>query len=391
MHIVHTFEEPPEEFSQSLFFAGPTPRTADVLSWRPEALRILAERKYEGVVFVPEFRNWTPLSEKDPEMHRRQTAWEQRMFNMSDCKLFWVPREIALLPGFTTNVEFGLFARFGGIVFGAPHNAAKMEYLKEMTEIFHVPYFKTLAETVDAALKQIGSPVLRKGGEREIPLYLWRHPAFQNWHQAQKNAGHILAGARVEWIARVISKPDIIYAFAIRPDILIPEEQRNKRNEIVIFRKDISSALLYKRAEKFVDTKIVLIKEFRSPSANGSGYIRELPGGSSHHETDAKEVAAEELYEEVGLQIAPSRLKSHGSRQLAGTVLTHKAHLFSAELTDEELAWLETQKGIAHGTNLDNPTGERAYTEIKTLGEIMSENLVDWSNVGMIFQALRER
>ena len=77
-------------------------------------------------------------------------------------------------------------------------------------------------------------------------------------------------------------------------------------------------------------------------------------------------------------------------RQLAGTILAHKAHLFSAELTDEELTWLETQKGIPHGADLDNPTGERAYTEIKTLGEILSENLVDWSNVGMICEALQE-
>jgi 8-oxo-dGTP pyrophosphatase MutT (NUDIX family) len=134
----------------------------------------------------------------------------------------------------------------------------------------------------------------------------------------------------------------------------------------------------------------VLVREFRSSASNKDGFIWELPGGSSPYRTDFLEIAVEETHEEVGLRIAPSRLRAHDSRQLAGTVLTHKAHLFSAELTDEELAWLETQKEIAHGADLDNPTGERAYTEIKTLREILSDNLVDWSNVGMICQALQE-
>lgn len=310
------------------------------------------------------------------------------MLHMSDCKLCWVPRDLALLPGFTTNVEFGLFARFGGIVLGAPHTAAKMEYLKEMTEIFHVPRFEALAETVDSALKQIGPPVLRKGGEREVPLYLWRHPAFQNWHQAQKNAGHILAGARVEWISRVNKKPDRVYIFAIHPNIRIAGESRNKYNEPVILRLDIATIMLYKPAPDPLNTKIILVREFRSSASNTAGFIWELPGGSSPHLFDMPALAIEETHEETGIRLDPSRLKSHGSRQLAGTVLTHKAHLFSAELTNEELAWLESQKGIAHGTDLDNPTGERAYTEIKTLGEILYNDFVDWSNVGMICEAL---
>jgi hypothetical protein len=55
--VVYALEEPPAIFAKSIFLAGPTPRRPEVASWRPDALRILQEAGYDGVVFVPEDRS----------------------------------------------------------------------------------------------------------------------------------------------------------------------------------------------------------------------------------------------------------------------------------------------------------------------------------------------
>jgi len=54
MQVIYYYDEPPESFSKSIFLAGPSPRTPDVKSWRPEALKILEAKGYDGIVFVPE-------------------------------------------------------------------------------------------------------------------------------------------------------------------------------------------------------------------------------------------------------------------------------------------------------------------------------------------------
>jgi 8-oxo-dGTP pyrophosphatase MutT (NUDIX family) len=52
-------------------------------------------------------------------------------------------------------------------------------------------------------------------------------------------------------------------------------------------------------------------------------YVWELPGGSSWSETDSKKIALEEVHEEVGLTIDPSRLVHHRSRQINATMSAH--------------------------------------------------------------------
>lgn len=386
MHIVYTNEEPPDFYSKSIFLAGPTPRTPDVKSWRPEALVILESLGYDGVVFVSEFRPGCEEEYKYPDM----PAWEHRMLDMADCILFWIPRELEKMPAFTTNIELGLYARSGKIVMGSPVGAEKMEYPIWLAEKFRIPQSHYLDTTILNALKMLDKGVLRHGGERDIPLHLWRLRAFQSWYQAQKNTGNRLDGAKIEWISRVRNKPEAIFAFAMRPNIFIASENRNKINDPVVFRLDISSALLYKKEDEITNSKIVLIKEFRTAASTQDGFIWELPGGSSPFITDPLEVAREEVYEEVGLQINKDRLNYGGSRQLAGTLSAHQSHFYYSELYEHELEWLKHQKGIPHGTDYpDNPTGERAYTEVLTLKEIVDRNLLDWSNLGMILSVLK--
>lgn len=54
MHVVYAKQAPPDTWIHAIFLAGPTPRDPETPSWRPEALKILEDMGYNGVVFVPE-------------------------------------------------------------------------------------------------------------------------------------------------------------------------------------------------------------------------------------------------------------------------------------------------------------------------------------------------
>lgn len=375
MKIVYALEDFPRFFSKSLFLAGPTPRSKKVKSWRPRALKILEKKGYDGVVFVPESRHG--------HFEGNQTVWEDKALNMADCILFWIPRNLKTLPGFTTNHEHGEWFKSGKIVLGAPRDAPKMHYLRFKAQQFSVPQAITLKETIDIALRMIRDGALRSGGECQVPLYIWRTKSFQNWYQAQKGAGNRLDRARVEWV--IGPKRKFVFCWVLHVDVYITKEKRHKVNEVVVARPDISTVLMYKRGAIPMDSLVVLVREFRSPVANESGYVWELPGGSSFPSPgDPLVVATNEVQEETGLRIDASRIKPHGIRQLAATFLAHKAHLFSVEITEDELTWLRQQKGIVHGAG----GSERTYVEIRSVKEIIKENLVDWSMLGMILSVL---
>lgn len=392
MQVIHYYDEPPESFSKSIFLAGPSPRTPDVKSWRPEALRILEAKGYDGVVFVPEPKpgdmakyDWTQAPQ-----------WEHRNLDRSDIILFWVPRDMEImsdgkpkLPGFTTNIEFGHWVKSGKVILGHPPRAPHTGYLRFMADKFRVPILWTLENTIDKALELLRDGALRTGGEREIPLFLWETHTFQSWYCSHKILGNRLDGAKLEWFFKIGKNKDKVFYWAIHPNIYITSEKRNKTNEIVFSRYDISTVILYKRRSDIFDSEVVLIKEFRSPVRNGDGLVWELPSGSSHITTDSLKIAVEEVSEETGLNISCERLKYISSRQLAATLSAYMSHLYSVELTEEELVWLKAQKNIPHGSDYpDNPTGEQAYTEVVKLRDIMYNNLVDWSNIGMIRSVL---
>jgi hypothetical protein len=115
----------------SIFLAGPTPRVKDVETWRKEALRFLEETDFDGSVFVPETKLWHWLGDYDG-----QVTWEWKALGLSSCALFWVPRDLADMPAFTTNVEFGFMVAFrpDQVVLGFPEGAPKTRYLESIAK-----------------------------------------------------------------------------------------------------------------------------------------------------------------------------------------------------------------------------------------------------------------
>lgn len=379
--IVYALEKAPVSFEKSIFLAGPTPRKSGVTSWRPEALRLLQAAGYDGVVFVPEHR-----SGKWHGMYDEQLRWEEQCLNMTDCILFWVPRDMNSLPGITTADEWGTWKDSGKAVLGAPPEAHNVRYQHTHADQLKVPRANSLKETIELALTMVDSGAARTSGEREVPLHIWRTPAFQQWYGMLQLAGNRLDHARQVWTFRLGAKRDFVFLWALHVDIYITSEKRHKTNEVVIVRPDISTIVMYRRARRVKDSVVVLIKEFRSPVSNRDGRVYEVPGGSSFKPHDNRlQVAADEVYEETGQKIDPSRFQPYGTRQLVATLSAHKAHLFAVEITAKELRQLRKQAGVAFGVLKDT---ERTYVEIRTLEQIRNSDTVDWSIYGMIQHVL---
>lgn len=132
MKIIYSNQPPFEGGENSMFLAGPTPRDKNTPSWRPLALKILENLKYDGTVMVPEYNSGTKIDYDD------QVEWEYQGLCRCTNVVFWVPRNMANMPALTTNVEFGFWmgvtseSGVSKVIYGRPNDAPKNRYLDWM-------------------------------------------------------------------------------------------------------------------------------------------------------------------------------------------------------------------------------------------------------------------
>jgi len=124
MKLLHPDSGDMKVEGNSIFLAGPTPRSVEVMPWRPVAIDILQDLGFKGTVFVPERKDWSVKFNYDD-----QVQWELNCLELASCIAFWVPRHLNDMLGLTTNVEFGLYIRSGKVVYGRPKNAPHTRYL----------------------------------------------------------------------------------------------------------------------------------------------------------------------------------------------------------------------------------------------------------------------
>lgn len=378
---VHSGEEPPGQWTASLFLAGPTPRSDEVASWRPEALAGIRRRWNQPgrlVVFVPEPRDGTRWPDYDANR-----AWELRWGDRADVVLFWMARDMRTMPALTSATEWGLWHPSGRVVLGTPAEAERVRYTQAGAAEHHVPTTDTLPEAIQLALDHIGAGALRAGGHRDVPLLVWRTASFASWLATQEGAGNELRGGRLDWTFRMGPTKQIVVFWAFHAQIYVAAEDRIKDNEVVISRPDIAAVVAYRHGATLHDTKIALVREFRSPGASKDGFVRELPGGSGLR-GDPIEQAVAEVSEEIGLTVHPEQLQVHAVRQPAATISAHRLHVFSVELTDDQLAQLENSTGT-YG-NADET--ERTCPEVTTVGQLLDNPDIDWTTLGAVFQVL---
>lgn len=394
MKFVFSDQSFPLSIVKSLFLAGPSPRTRDQFDWRHNAIAYLKSINYDGTVFipVPEKYFWGADADDASWSYDFQIDWEKKARHLADIILFWIPREIDYLrqdlgmPAFTTNVEYGRDLYSGKIVYGRPNNAVKCRYLDELyNDIKKTPH-STLEATIQEAVDSLGEGALREDGEVYVPLFIWNTEQFQSWYTNLKSVGNRLVSAKL--LHHMKFSNNFVFCYTLSVNIWVEAEQRFKSNEFVFSRTDISSVVAYHTNETTKKTKIVLVKEFRSPVNNNKGFVYELPGGSAAKPgVDPKENASHELAEEAGLHITDlNRFKYVGQRQLVATLSTHQSQVYSIALTREEMEHLEEEerKNSCFGLIGDS---EMTYLVIASLDNIFTYSL-DYSMLGMIYETI---
>lgn len=148
MHVIYAHQ--PFSTGTSIFLAGPTPRSIWVESWRPDAIALLEARGFDGAILSPEPADGVWAGDYDG-----QIDWETEGLNRATCILFWIPRNLATMPAFTTNDEWGYWKASGKVVLGTPPEAEKVRYQRRYAEKNGIPCLSTLVDTVDAALGMI--------------------------------------------------------------------------------------------------------------------------------------------------------------------------------------------------------------------------------------------
>lgn len=133
---------------KSIFLAGPTVRKEQQQdwekgSWRNEAIEILQELGFDGIVYVPEYSTMKDFVDKDD-----QFIWEWDALHAASLVVFWVPRKFPELPALTTNVEFGFYMNLKPILYGRPEGSDKNGYLDRI-------YFKALGNKPYNELKAL--------------------------------------------------------------------------------------------------------------------------------------------------------------------------------------------------------------------------------------------
>jgi hypothetical protein len=150
MKVYYSDEKLPEDFSNSIFLAGPTPRLSHVKSWRPDALDILKRLEYNGTVFVPERKSWTNFDYVD------QIEWEWKALNNCTKIVFWIPRDMVTMLAMTTNVEAGIYFQSGRSVYGRPDHSPNNGYLDYYyKKLYRKAPFNNLEDTLKEAIKDI--------------------------------------------------------------------------------------------------------------------------------------------------------------------------------------------------------------------------------------------
>ena len=112
------------DFKHSIFLAGPTPRSQDVESWRPQALKELRMTCFKGTVLVPERSDWITNFN-----YMEQIEWELKGLSLCTVIAFWIPRNMVNMQGLTTNIEFGRYVDSGRAIYGRPEDAEHIAYL----------------------------------------------------------------------------------------------------------------------------------------------------------------------------------------------------------------------------------------------------------------------
>ncbi len=162
---------------RSMFLGGPTARGVPRTPWRLQALELLGQLGYGGLVVIPEFFDGqfdvhAPLvfeRGKSPVPNVRALSynvlrWETAGIELCETVLFWMPFGISApddpgsLPGFTTRAEVSreISRDPSRLVLGMPPQVLAGGHIRFHAHAAGLTVHETLEETVRAAAARAG-------------------------------------------------------------------------------------------------------------------------------------------------------------------------------------------------------------------------------------------
>ncbi len=140
----------------SVFLAGPSYRPGQEVGkvWRLIASELLEKvQGFKGDIYIPEFN---PVKEKpDDWTYSRQVSWEIEAMKTAKVILFWIPRDMDILPGLTTNIEFGEWMHSDKIVVGIPDGSDNNDYIKERCDRLDTSFSNDLEICVNLVVAKL--------------------------------------------------------------------------------------------------------------------------------------------------------------------------------------------------------------------------------------------
>lgn len=133
---------------KKVFLAGSTPRSLDVQSWRPQMIQELRKSGYREHILIPEKKN-----REDGYDYDTQVEWEDKALNAVDLIVFWVPKNLDSMPGFTTNIEFGEWMKSGKVILGYPEQAYGMRYMNKKAVKYRIPTFGSMDDVCECVME----------------------------------------------------------------------------------------------------------------------------------------------------------------------------------------------------------------------------------------------
>jgi 8-oxo-dGTP pyrophosphatase MutT (NUDIX family) len=380
VRVYYATEALPDDITCSVFVLAPPPGDGATAPPGAAAVAELAAAGFRGEVFVA-----AATDRSGPAGPADRQGWEDAALRRSDRILVYLPAD-GDGPWGSEAWGFWTARDPARLLVAADPGARQVQALLGRARRLGVPVYSTLREASLALAADTGQR--RHGGECEVPLHVWRTEAFQTWYAAQRGAGNTLHGAAVEWVFRV-GRGLVLY-WALHVDVHVACEGRRKTNEVVISRPDVAAVVLYRPAPEYLDTEVVLVREYRATGATADGQIWEVPTGSWFQSgRDPLATALDEVEEEVGQRLPPEVVRPHAVRQVAGTVTAHRAHVFSAELSAEQIAEFRRREA-ANAVYGVAEESELTTIRVRTVRDLLTNTPSDWSVLGMILAVLWE-
>lgn len=401
MQLVFSDQTLPTFVEKSLFLEGPSPRDLETLDWRRQAVDLLTQLKYDGVVYIPCPRSvWDKIKDGKWD-YENQVDWEHKARFASDAIVCWVPRELEKMPAMTTNVEFGEDFDLGRFYYGRPDWAKKCTYLDSKAKKQGIRIYNDLLALLQDVVHSL-KPVARSDAWATIPAMAWEFDSFRQWFSSMNLVGNELREATV---THVLGKANKSFLFVLQAKIYVANENRVKSNESVVFRKNTVTVVPYYIQE---DGSIAyaLVNEFRAATSSELGIVKEfVSGSSSDDEATVMDTVQEELKEELGLIVDKSRLIRLGEKQINATLLGHKTIVYALRLTKEEYldikkaevnktvyGELDSSEVITLCTNTKKEILKSSSTDCTTLASVLmlEEYLTNQSNLKQRLQNLAQ-